>query len=124
VRSRYVIENILFESRPGFLVSANLYLPKHARKAAPSVLGLCGHGENGKAYKTYQAFSQGLALNGFVVLILDPISQGERVQYPNKKARCRLGLCEEHNMIGNQQSLLGEFFGTWRAWDASRASGP
>ena len=27
----------------------------------------------------------------------------------------------EHNYAGNQQVLVGEFFGTWRAWDGIRA---
>jgi len=117
----YTIEKVLFESRPGFLVSANLYVPKGLEGPAPCVLGTCGHSEDGKAAPIYQSFAQGLALKGFVVLIYDPISQGERVQYPNAEGRCRLGLCPEHNMVGHQQALVGEFFGAWRAWDGTRA---
>ena len=116
----FSIEKILIESRPGFLVSANLYVPKGLHGPAPCVLGACGHSENGKAYSLYQAFVEGLARKGFVALIYDPISQGERVQYPNREGRCLLSLCAEHNMMGRQMALLGDWFGAWRAWDGIR----
>ena len=119
-RPTYRIEKILYESRPGFLVSANLYVPKYLTGPAPCVLGVCGHSAEGKAAEDYQAFGHGLAMKGFVCLIIDPIGQGERAQYPDKSGRCRLGLCPEHNMVGWQQGLLGEFFGMWRAWDGIR----
>jgi len=80
-RDAYKIENVLFESRPGFLVSANLYVPKGRRFPLPGVVGSCGHSANGKAIDTYQSFCQGLARLGYVVLIFDPIGQGERMQY-------------------------------------------
>lgn len=80
-RDAYKIENVLFESRPGFLVSANLYIPKGRRFPLPGVVGSCGHSANGKAIDTYQSFCQGLARLGYVVLIFDPIGQGERMQY-------------------------------------------
>jgi hypothetical protein len=72
-RDAYRIENVLFESRPGFLVSANLYVPKGRRFPLPGVVGSCGHSANGKAIDTYQSFCQGLARLGYVVLIFDPI---------------------------------------------------
>ena len=75
-RNTYSIENITFESRPGFLVTANLYLPKEIKQPAPAVVGTCGHSRNGKAETAYQSFSQGLARKGYVVLIYDPIGQG------------------------------------------------
>ncbi|MCB9383805.1 MAG: acetylxylan esterase [Bryobacterales bacterium] len=116
-RADYRIENILFESRPGFLVTANLYLPKNLSGKAPGVVGTCGHTDNGKAGETYQSFAQGLARQGYVVLLYDPIGQGERLQYDGQvPAGTR-----EHLMAGNQQFLVGEFFGAWRAWDGIRA---
>ncbi|MGH7127039.1 MAG: hypothetical protein ACREIV_00625, partial [Planctomycetaceae bacterium] len=42
-RDTYTIEKVLFESRPGFLVSANLYLPKGRSSRRPGVVGACGH---------------------------------------------------------------------------------
>ena len=115
----YVIEKVIYESRPGFMVTANLYVPR-AAKALPAVLFTCGHSQDAKAYDVYQTAQHGLAMKGFVVLAYDPISQGERVQYPNEKGLPTQGLCDEHTQIGRQQGLLGEFFGTWRAWDGIR----
>src|SRR5262249_9393919 len=77
---------------------------------------------NGKAGDTYQAFAQGLARQGYVVLIFDPIGQGERLQYVNDNLQPRMGIgVAEHNYAGNQQVLLGEAFAAWRAWDGIRA---
>jgi dienelactone hydrolase len=121
-RDTYVIEKVLFESRPGFLVSANLYIPNGIRSPRPGVVGSCGHSANGKAAEAYQAFAQGLARQGYVTLIFDPIGQGERLQYSHidVKHRPRVGV-GEHLHAGNQQFLVGEFFGSWRAWDGIRA---
>lgn len=122
-RDAYRIEKVIFESRPEFLVTANLYLPKGKGAGPfPAVLGLCGHSEDGKAYGPYQSFAQGLARLGFACLIIDPIGQGERLQYPTedlKKSEHGAGV-GEHLHGGNQQYLVGEFFGAWRAWDAIR----
>lgn len=121
-RDTYRIEKIIFESRPNFLVTANLYLPKGRSFPAPGVVGTCGHSANGKAAEPYQSFAQGLARKGFVVLIYDPIGQGERLQYVDERLQPRIGTgTREHLHAGNQQFLVGEFFGTWRAWDGIRA---
>src|SRR5438067_8479368 len=47
-RESYHIEKILFESRPGFLVTANLYVPQGRQFPLPGVVGSCGHSTNGK----------------------------------------------------------------------------
>lgn len=116
----YTIEKLLIESRPSFLVSANLYVPKGLTKPAPAVLAPCGHSDTGKAETNYQAFVQGLVQKGFVALIYDPIGQGERIQYPRPDGKTMLGLCNEHNLVGSQLSLCGGWFGAWRAWDGIR----
>ncbi len=121
-RDAYNIENIIFESRPGFLVTANLYIPKGRSFPLPGVVGTCGHSATGKMINLYQSFSQGLARQGYVVLIYDPISQGERLQYPDENLKSKIGPgVREHLYAGNQQFLVGEFFGSWRAWDGIRA---
>lgn len=121
-RDGYRIENIIFESRPGFLVTANLYLPTKIDKPVPGVVGTCGHSTNGKAAEPYQAFAQGLARLGYACLIYDPIGQGERLQYLNDDLSPKLrAVTHEHINAGNQQLLIGEFFGSWRAWDGIRA---
>ncbi len=120
-RDNYLIRNVIFESRPGFLVTANLYVPKAAGRF-PGVIGTCGHSTNGKAAEAYQSFAQGLVLKGYVVLLYDPIGQGERLQYTNEELQSTVGVgVREHLMAGNQQFLVGDFLGTWRAWDGIRA---
>ncbi len=121
-RDVYKIEKIVFESRPNFLVTANLYIPKGRTFPLPGVVGTCGHSSNGKAAEAYQSFAQGLARQGYVVLLYDPIGQGERLQYPGEDLKSRIGAgVREHLCAGNQQFLVGEFFGSWRSWDGIRA---
>jgi dienelactone hydrolase len=118
----YKIEKVIFESRPGFLVTSNLYIPKGRKFPLPGVVGTCGHLDNAKAGDAYQSFAQGLARLGYVVLIFDPIGQGERLQYPDEQLRSRIGVgVREHLYAGNQQLLVGENFAFWRAWDGIRA---
>ena len=121
-RDAYAIEKIIFESRPGFPVTANLYLPRGRSGKLPGVVGTCGHSLNGKAAEAYQGFAQGLARMGYVTLIYDPMGQGERLQYTDEHFKPRHGASvAEHLHAGNQQFLVGEFFGAWRAWDGVRA---
>ena len=121
-RDAYRIENVLFESRPGFLVAANLYVPRGRRFPLPGVVASCGHSDNGKAIAAYQSFCQGLARQGYVVLIFDPIGQGERMQYVDANWKPTRGSgTREHNYAGIQQVLVDERFWAWRAWDGIRA---
>ena len=121
-RDAYRIENVIFESRPGFFITANLYVPKGRTTPMPGVVGTCGHSLNGKANESYQSFAQGLARLGYVVLIFDPVGQGERFQYmtPDLKSRYKGGV-GEHIHMGNQQVLVGESLCNWFAWDGVRA---
>ena len=108
------IDKGLFQSRPGYYVSALFYRPKNTVKKLPGVLFLCGHSTEGKQAKTYQRVPQSLALRGFGVLAVDPYGQGERREHGG-------GAAAEHNRFGQRLALLGEFFGTWRLHDALTA---
>jgi cephalosporin-C deacetylase-like acetyl esterase len=124
-RDTYRLENVVFESRPGFLVSGNLYVPTTGKGPHPAVLGVCGHSLNGKAAEAYQSFAQGLARMGYVVLIIDPVGQGERFQFvkevPGKGLMSRYGGgVAEHIQMGNQMGLVDEFIGSWMVWDGIR----
>ena len=57
-RDAYKIEKIIFESRPNFPVTANLYLPTGRQFPLPGVVGTCGHSTDGKANVAYQSFAQ------------------------------------------------------------------
>ncbi|MFA6109029.1 MAG: prolyl oligopeptidase family serine peptidase [Candidatus Latescibacterota bacterium] len=116
------VEKVLFESRPGCLVTGHLYLPRTGDGPFPGVLGTCGHSEAGKLEPRYQEFCRRLAAAGFAVFLYDPLSQGERDQYWGQRQREGIsGCCQAHNMMGKQLELVGEWFGSWRAWDGIRA---
>ncbi|NNJ26062.1 hypothetical protein [Alienimonas chondri] len=124
-RDGYRIEMITYESRPGLLVTANLYLPE-GDGPHPGVLGVCGHSTTGKAEGKYQAFGVELAKAGFATLIIDPIGQGERFQWPKGEPATGHGgshfggTVGEHNQLDRLMRPLGEWFGSWRAWDGVR----
>ncbi|MEZ6086741.1 MAG: hypothetical protein R3C05_01660 [Pirellulaceae bacterium] len=71
----YRVENLLFESRPGHHVTANLYLPE-SEGPHPAVIVPCGHSHNGKAAGGYQRICILLARHGMAALCYDPIGQG------------------------------------------------
>ncbi len=79
-RRAYDIEKLIYEPRPGFPVSAHLYLPRHIDEPVPAVLYAPGHWmENCKLEPDIQVCCANLAQQGFVVLVYDPIGQGERL---------------------------------------------
>ncbi|RUL83789.1 alpha/beta hydrolase family protein [Tautonia sociabilis] len=121
-RDGYRVEKVIFESRPGFLVTGNLYVPTGRSGTLPGVVGTCGHSVEGKAAEAYQSFAQGLARLGYVCFIFDPIGQGERLQYLDDALGSTVGVgVREHLKAGNQQVLVGENLAAWRAWDGIRA---
>ena len=122
-RDEYVIEKLIFESRPQFFVTANVYRPKGETGRMPAIVVPCGHTDNGKAGETYQRFCMLAARYGFVTLIYDPVGQGERLQlWDEAKQASRAGPgTKEHRVLGNQCYLTGSNLMGYRAWDASRA---
>ena len=78
-RPTHTIENIVFESKPCFFVTANVYVPKGVDSPLPAVIVVPGHAmEDGKNYELYQLGELALVRAGFLVLSYDPIGQGER----------------------------------------------
>jgi acetyl esterase/lipase len=78
-RDGYRIEKIVYESLPGALVPAHLYVPEKIDRPAPAVLFYPGHWwQDSKARPDFQAFCINMARLGFVVLSFDPFGQGER----------------------------------------------
>jgi len=113
----YRIERVIYESRPGHHVTANLYLPTKGRPPFPGVLVPCGHSDNGKAAEVYQSVSILLAKNGLVALIFDPIGQGERLQLLDAP---RNGTTT-HTLLGLGALLVGVNTGNYRLWDGIRS---
>jgi len=116
----YTIEKVIFESLPGFYVTANLYRPNQAGRY-PGVLVQAGHTQEGKPEG--QRLAANLALKGFVVLAFDPVGQGEREQtYDRQVDRALAGWSvPEHIQAGAQNILIGESVVRYFIWDAKRA---
>lgn len=113
-------EKIIFESRPGFYVTAILFLPLSA-PPYPGVLVPCGHSANGKAMENYQKVCIFLAQNGMAALIYDPIGQGERSQLLDENGKQRYGATTEHTFTGVGCIPLGTCTAAFRIWDGMRA---
>jgi hypothetical protein len=58
------VEKVILESRPGFLVTANFYVPKGHPGPMPAIVGARGHSDISKATPAYQSFAQGLTRQG------------------------------------------------------------
>ncbi len=120
-RGVYTIEKLIYDSRPNYPVTANLYVPKNKTGKLPAVLAPCGHTRNGKAEPKYQEYARNLARQGYVVLMYDPPAQGERFEYADKPGEptVQWGVVS-HIVAGNQMTLLGKNFALWEAWDGIR----
>lgn len=122
-REGYAIETVVFESLPGFHVTANLYRPADSDGGPfPGVLFLCGHSATGKAAPVYQKVCVDLVRNGFVVLAVDPLCQGERHQFydPETGALPRQNTIE-HTYLGHQCAVPGANVARYFVHDGIRA---
>jgi hypothetical protein len=119
------VEKVIYESRPGFLVTATLYLP-NTPAPYPGVLFPCGHSENGKAAGAYQKACMLLAKNGCAALIFDPPGQGERKQIlsphddQHEPAGGPFKSTSEHMVTGVAPVLLGQNLATHFIRDGMR----
>lgn len=120
-RDGYSVRKIIFESLPEFYVTANLYVPTTGMGPFPAVLCPIGHSRNGKAYDVYQKLFVGLARRGYVVLVWDPLGQGERVEYWDFLTNRRRFDFNQHGMAGLQTYLLGQNVARYFIWDGIRA---
>lgn len=116
-RDGYRIEKILFESRPNFHVTALAFVPDAAKfpPPYPAVLVTCGHASEGKASRGYQRACVMGAQEGFLMMIYDPIDQGERLM--STAGTC----CDGHNQLGSKAIRVGLSAAQFRLWDGIRA---
>lgn len=116
----YTIEKAIYESLPGFYVTANIYKPNEAGRF-PAVLLQAGHTQEGKVEN--QRIAANLAMKGFVVLCFDPIGQGERVQtYSRQLDEALAGWSvPEHIQMEAQSELIGQGLARYFIWDAMRS---
>ena len=116
-RDGYRIEKVIFESRPGLHVTANLFVPTAPEFKAPypAVVMSCGHSGEGKDCTTYLRACVLAAKNGLVAFMFDPYAQGER------RDGSELGCCHYHTQLGLRAALLGGSAAQLRVWDGIRA---
>lgn len=117
-REGFAVENVIYESVPGFPVTANVYLPAGGGRR-PAVIASAGHGPLGKEAERW---GPDLARKGFVVLAYDPLGQGERLQHydPVLRASRAGGATEEHGQAAARAELIGESVARYFIWDAMR----
>ncbi|QIL75123.1 alpha/beta hydrolase family protein [Hymenobacter sp. HDW8] len=119
-RAGYLVEKIIYESTPRHHVTANLYVPKGKGKW-PAVLLFCGHEATAKATESYQKTAILFAQNGFVVLVIDPISQGERYQLTDATGKpLTRGGTTEHTLLNGGAALVGTSVPAAQLWDNVR----
>src|SRR5699024_3125072 len=116
----YTIKKVVYQSFPNHHVTANLYIPKGSGPF-PAVLFLNGHEATAKATMTYQQTAIRFAKNGFVVLSIDPISQGERYQFTNEKGNpSTRGGTTGHTLLDAGSNLVGTNVPAYQVWDNER----
>lgn len=111
----FAIENMVFESRPHLLVSANLYLPAKPSGKRPAIVVVHAH-HAPKTQSELQDLGMTWARAGAAVLIMDQLCAGERSQsqpWPRESYYGRYAL-------GNQLLLTGESLMKWMVWDLMR----
>ncbi len=118
-RDKYAMEKILFESRPNFFVSANLYLPRDYDGPRPAVLNVIGHSSAGKATDKVQRRAIAQAGKGFIALVIDCVGQGER--QVEDYARFGRPPGNAHQIVGTQAFLAGTHVFNIMVWDVIRA---
>lgn len=122
VEEGFRMEKVVYESMPGYHVTAALYIPEGA-KNAPAVIYCSGHSAEGFRSDTYQWVSLNLVRKGFVVLAFDPVGQGERYQYFNPAIGSSDigGPTREHSYPGTQAFLAGLSMAKYMIWDGIRS---
>lgn len=121
----YRLENIIYESQPGYYVTSALFIPDKVKKGgkAPAIIYCSGHSETGYRAPIYQQTILNLVKKGFVVFAFDPMGQGERLQYYNTstgKSRFRWP-SYEHSYPGAQLFITGNTLARNFIWDGIRA---
>lgn len=120
-RGSYRIEKIIYRSQPGVAVTSNLYVPQTGGGPFPGIIFPCGHWHVGKAADEYHSAALGLVSKGYVVLVYDPVGQGERCDYfkPDGSLVTEEPVIE-HTLLANPLFLMGKHLMTLFIWDAIR----
>jgi hypothetical protein len=112
----YRRQDLLYQSRPGLWVTANLYLPAKPAAHMPGIV-LVHSQHRPRTQAELQDMGILWARSGAAVLIMDLIGAGERLQnYPwNREAY------HSRYIMGMQLYLIGESLIKWMVWDIMRS---
>jgi cephalosporin-C deacetylase-like acetyl esterase len=122
----YVIHNVVYETRPGLWVSANLYLPAKIPDSMPGIIIAHAH-HTPKGHGELQDIGMTWARSGAAVLVPDQLGHGERRQHdfitekdydkPFRPSRQDYYFRYNSNL---QLSAAGESLMGWMVWDLMR----
>lgn len=122
----FVIHNTLYESRPGWWVAANLYLPAEPPEKMPGIVIAHSH-HGGKIGGELQDMGMTWARAGVAVLVPDQLGYGERRQHgfdteadypkPYRVGRQDYYFRYTSNL---QLSAIGDGLMGWMVWDLMR----
>ncbi len=122
----YAIDDLVYESRPGLIVTANLYRPAEPPKSMPAVL-ICHGFLHPKTQPELQDCGIAWARQGCVVLVPDVLGHGERRQHPFTDAASyprRFAVNRQDYFWradgGAQLYVAGESLMGWMVWDVLR----
>ena len=108
--------DIVYRSRPGLWIAANLYLPEAPRGRIPGIVIIPSH-HRPRTQLELQDMGILWARSGSAVLVADNPGEGERVEtYPWH----REGYHSRYN-LGLQLYLAGESLMKWMVWDQMRS---
>lgn len=124
---RFKIEKLIFESRPGIWITANLYCPEPPRDSMPGLMIAHSHHRD-KPQSELQDMGMTWARAGCLVLVIDQTGHGERRAHPFHRGEdfpkpfqvSRQDYRFRYDS-GVQLHLLGDSLMGWMAWDWMRA---
>jgi len=119
----YRIEKVIYESVPGFYETGCLYIPDNLKGKAPAILNVFGHDQASFREEYYQVIITNLVKKGMIVFAIDPLGQGEHVQYYDPEIKfSAIGYSViEHEYMGNVSFLSGVSPAKYFIWDGIRA---
>ena len=114
----FTIENIAYESCPNYWVTANVYVP-NGKGPFPAMIIAPGHGAGKASQYTWAA---NFARAGILVLSIDPMGQGERMQHwDDELGRSKLEGSGDHEHANQTALLIGHHIA--RYWFADGIRG-
>jgi dienelactone hydrolase len=129
---KYRREKIVFDSRPGVSVLVYVLLPENARRPAPTMICVPGHGrgvddivgidEQGRDRTDKAGYQHDFAIQvaeaGLAAVAIEPMAFGCRRDAPNAARGLSFKGCEP---VAGGALMLGQTLIGWRVWDIMRA---